>query len=415
MELLSDENNILNFQGNDYLDGTMLDIYILHLYEYKFEKLEIILFLQLIFPQILCYTSRNIQRIFRSIFMLNREKIVSLRMERQHIFRKADIDGYDELYKDLQPGLNVYWNGFGKPPTLSFRSAFDDEEYNKKRQLNRTLRKGRFSGGNLGWVLHEDFELFACLYNKPLSKPNNNQKMLLELLKREGPMNIQLMKEFTGLLVKEITPALHRCQEAFLLYEDQYNGEWDRAWYCIEDIFPNINLEKYSKQKALEILLLRFAYRQVYFTLEMAKSYCKVPTKLLKSSLNSLVETDQLTVAENGYVLTSDTSVIEGYSPKKINFVLALHRNDFLVKSNEVFLKEKFKVSGLDTLQYLLIDGLFKGVVSGKFKYGTNIIENVVVDLKSEEIDSRIKEILSAVQTANPGSIIKRINGKIIN
>ena len=33
------------------------------------------------------------------------------------------------------------------------------------------------------------------------------------------------------MLVKEITPVLHRLQEAFLVYEDQYDGEWDRSWY----------------------------------------------------------------------------------------------------------------------------------------------------------------------------------------
>jgi len=33
--------------------------------------------------------------------------------------------------------------------------------------------------------------------------------MLLELMERESPMNIELMKAMTGLLVKKITPALH--------------------------------------------------------------------------------------------------------------------------------------------------------------------------------------------------------------
>lgn len=37
------------------------------------------------------------------------------------------------------------------------------------------------------------------------------------------------MNEETGMLVKEITPVLHRLQEAFLIYEDQYDGEWDRG------------------------------------------------------------------------------------------------------------------------------------------------------------------------------------------
>ena len=47
------------------------------------------------------------------------KKIVSLRMERQHFVKKANEEEYIALYRDLQPGLNVYWNGFGQPPTLS--------------------------------------------------------------------------------------------------------------------------------------------------------------------------------------------------------------------------------------------------------------------------------------------------------
>lgn len=84
------------------------------------------------------------------------EKIRALRMERQHLLTPANETEYDALYRDLQPGQNVYWNGFGQPPTLSFRADFDDLAYNKSRQFRRELIKGRFAGGNLGWILPED-------------------------------------------------------------------------------------------------------------------------------------------------------------------------------------------------------------------------------------------------------------------
>ena len=79
-------------------------------------------------------------------------KILTLRMERQHLVQPADEREYVTLYRDLQPGQNVYWNGFGQPPTLSFRTAFDDLAFNRQRQLKRELIKGRFAGGNLGWI-----------------------------------------------------------------------------------------------------------------------------------------------------------------------------------------------------------------------------------------------------------------------
>lgn len=57
---------------------------------------------------------------------MNKRKIISLRMERQCFINKADETEYIELYRDTQPGQNVYWNGFGQPPTLTFRAGFND-------------------------------------------------------------------------------------------------------------------------------------------------------------------------------------------------------------------------------------------------------------------------------------------------
>lgn len=73
-------------------------------------------------------------------------RIISLRMERQHLINRADENEYLKLYRDTQPGQNVYWNGFGEPPVLSFRADFDDIEFNRSRQLDRRLIKGRFAG-----------------------------------------------------------------------------------------------------------------------------------------------------------------------------------------------------------------------------------------------------------------------------
>ena len=80
-------------------------------------------------------------------------------MERQFFIRKADQAEYEQLYRDMQPGQNVYWNGFGQPPTLVFRADFDDLAFNRQRQLKRRLIKGRFAGGTIGWVVPEDIEL----------------------------------------------------------------------------------------------------------------------------------------------------------------------------------------------------------------------------------------------------------------
>lgn len=343
-------------------------------------------------------------------------KIISLRMERQCFINKADEDEYIKLYRDTQPGQNVYWNGFGQPPTLSFRADFDDIEFNRDRQLKRKLIKGRFSGGNLGWIVPEDMELFIALYRKTLVKPTEIQLRVLELIEREGPLNIQQMKEATGLLVKEITPALHHLQEAFLIYEDQYDGEWDRGWYKFVEMFPEVDPDKYTRLEALKIVLQRFAYRLVWFDTAMAKSFYKLPEKEIKLTVNELVAEGILVLSDSGYMLKNDADLLENYEPKVMNFVYAIHRNDFIYKAHEHVLKEKSQklTEGLkydhDPLQYLLIDGEFHGASVGHFRNGPYDLNDVVCDLPDAE--SRKEEIIETIRVVNFGKTPKRFMGK---
>ena len=302
--------------------------------------------------------------------------ITALRQQRQHLDKTANEEEYNALYRDTSPGQNVYWNGFGDPPTITYRADFDDMEYNRERQKNRTLIKGRFCGGNLGWIEANDLELFACAFRKPLDKPTPKQLALKELLEREGPMNIQQMKEETGMLVKEITPALHRLQEAFLIHEDQNDGEWDRPWMTFAEAFPNIDLTKYSRVEALKILLQRFAYRNVVFDTAMARSFYKLPVKDINKAIAELVSENILTETADGYMLSEDLTTEVKETTRS---VYVLHRNDFLVKSNEHVLKEQWQPTYPDLLYYLLIDGEFRGMVEGKFRY-TPEVENVVID-----------------------------------
>ena len=347
---------------------------------------------------------------------MNNKKSISLRMERQCFINKADETEYIELYRDTQPGQNVYWNGFGQPPTLTFRAGFNDIEFNRDRQKERKLIKGRFAGGNLGWIMPEDLELFVALYRKPLTKPTELQLKLLELIENAGPFNIQQIKEETGLLVKEIAPILHRLQEAFLIYEDQYDGEWDRGWYKFREIFPDVNTEKYTRLEALKIVLQRFAYRLVWFDTAMAKSFYKIPEKEIKLAVAELEKDGILASVDCGYILQSDMEVLNEYNPKPMNFVYAIHRNDFLYKANEQMLKEWIKplVENLEydhePLQYLLIDGEFHGASVGHFRNGPYDLNDVVCDLPDAE--KRKEEMIEAIKTVNFGKMPQRFMGK---
>lgn len=344
------------------------------------------------------------------------EKIRALRMERQHLLTPANETEYDALYRDLQPGQNIYWNGFGQPPTLSFRADFDDLAYNKSRQLRRELIKGRFAGGNLGWILPEDLELFAALYRKPLKNATMTQQMLLERIEMSGPYTIGQLKEESGLLVKEITPALHRLQEAFLIYEDQYDGEWDRGWYRFGEFFPDFSLDRYTKTEALKIVLRRFAHCFVWFTPAMAKSFYKLPEKEIKLAIAGLVSEDVLVESDGGYLLKEDAETLKTYTAPEFHSVYTLHRNDPLYKAFEPALKSLAKslTEGLpydcDPLQYLLIDGVFHGAVVGHFRNGPYDLNDVRIDDAS--LLSRKEEILAAVQTVNFGALPQRFMGE---
>jgi len=344
---------------------------------------------------------------------MHENKITALRMERQYLTRKANEGEYVELYRDMQPGQNVYWNGFGNPPSLTYRADFDDIESNRERQRTRTLIKGRFAGGNLGWVMPEDLELFAAVFMKPLEKLAYKQTVIMDLIKRE-PLTIQQMKEETGMLVKEITPVLHRLQEAFLIYEDQYDGEWDRGWHKFSDMFPYADLTRYTRHDALKILLRRFAYRHVCFDVKMAKSFYKLPEKNIKAAAAALVQDSVLAETEYGYMLPEDITLLESYEAKPIKSVFAMHRNDFLVKSNEHWLKERYAHSYPDTLYYLLIDGEFKGAIAGKFRY-TPEVEDIMLDLSVEESAARKDEILQAARyLCGANNPIKQYRGEKI-
>ncbi len=348
---------------------------------------------------------------------MNRQ-LLFLRMHRQHLLTPVDKTGYDLLYRDLQPGMNLYWHGFGQPPELTFRADFDDVAYNRERQARRDLVKGRFAGGNLGWIVPEDLSLFAALYRKPIGLMNDVQSTIMTLIERMGPLNIQQIKEETGYLVKEITPALHRLQEAFLLYEDQYDGEWDRAWYRFEEMFPDCDLLRFSREEALDVLLQRFAYRMAWFDTKMVKSFYKLPEKEIKQSCVRLKEQGTFSALDGGFMLSADEKTFRSLPEMPIPPVRAFHRNDFLIRALDHELKARFKPMcdvlpyDHDPQYYVLVDGEFRALSVGHFRYGPYEIHDIVGD--SPELWERREEIIAAVQKENPGATIQRFMGQNI-
>lgn len=347
-------------------------------------------------------------------------KITSLRMERQHFFKKANEQEYIELFRDTSPGYQVYWIGFGQPPVLTYRTEFDDAEFNRTRMKDRRIVLGRFIGGNLGWIEPSDWGVFGSLYKKALPENKACARYILDVLKTTGPLGVQQIKEETGMLVKDITAALKQLQEAFLVFEDRYDNEWDRCFYPFEEMFPNVNTDL-PRTDALKVFLKRFAYRNITIDGKQIKSFYKLPNCEINTALAQLAKSGETVLTPFGYMLASDVEILKTYECKPLHFVYAINRKDFLYRSYEHIIKQKFEPLYADLpydsepFHYLLIDGEFHGVSVGHVHNGPFDINDIVTDLPRETAERYRDEIIKAVTEINLGQPpIRFMNEKIL-
>lgn len=341
--------------------------------------------------------------------------LINLRAARQHLVNRAGEGDYDVLFRQMSPVRTVYWCCPGEPPCLSFRADFEDTEYCFRMRGRREIVKGRFQDGGIAYIFADELELFGAAYRKLRRGLTEIGEEVLSVLRREGPMNIGLLKEFTGLLSKQISPALHKLQEEFIVFEDQADNEWDRAWYLFEDEFPDVDFERYKRPEAIKIIIERFAWLNVRVDGDMIRSFYRFPAKEIKIALEELEVEGKLVPWENGYIRSEDTGSLTfgEEAAAGVKGVLALHRNDFLVKSNEHWLKELYRDDTYDVLQYLLVDGAFCGAVLGNFHNGPFDVEDVILDLSGEEARERREEVIEAVRKVNASELspLKRYQG----
>ncbi len=358
--------------------------------------------------------------------MLYSSSVRNLVIQRQYLDRKAERTEYNELFRLMSPVRTPYWCRPGSPPSLVQRVGFSEYGHVFDMRSRREIVKGRFQGGGIAYICADDLPLFASIYTKDRHKPSYEEFEILELLEREGPMTIASMKEITGRLSKHITSVLHKLQKKFLVFEDQADDEWDRAWYLFEAEFPDINLDQYEKKETLKRLVTRFAYLNVFIDTKMLNSFYQLPEEEFQTVVTQLVSEgtlDYVTIEDDpGYVLSEDIPLMgkETFPP---GGVFALDRNDYLVKSHENRLSEKFdneKHSFRRTpakptmMQFILVDGEFRGYTAGYFRIRPNILEDIVLDLEESEAINRKEEILEAVRLVNDPQLtpVKKYCGK---
>ncbi|WLR42076.1 crosslink repair DNA glycosylase YcaQ family protein [Bacillus carboniphilus] len=332
---------------------------------------------------------------------MKKKIIISERLKRQKLLaplsNSNNAEAYKQLFRLLQPVAPVHNSRPGNPPKLVHRTSFDDTLLAENLRQQHMIVKGRFQGGRIGYVLEEDLSLYASIFKKPIQKVTSLHEEILSILHRSGGMSKDLLKEQLPYKATEINAALKRMQEAFWLYESQIDTDWNTGWFDFKEEWPEVDLSQNSTSDVAKILL-RFLEAFVFATLNQMKSWSQLKLKTLNNALDFLIESEQIIKLDIegigiGYMRKEDESLSDGdITPS----VFMLDKSDFLVRAYLDELNQMFK--GKEVLQYLLIDGEFKGAVLGHWRIGPHDVDDVEVILPQEECNERREEIIAEIR-----------------
>ena len=343
--------------------------------------------------------------------------ILAERLRRQNLIPPLDDrGGYIDLFRSLQPVSPRAYSRPGSPPQLAHRTTFSDGDEADKLRADRTIVKGRFLGGTIGYVLADDLELYANAFCRPLPSPTYVQQTVLDAVTQQSPLTPRLVKAETGLLNKKVMPALHRLQQAFLVYEDQVDDDWKRGWYDFAAEWPEVQISEGLAESAAVEVVRQFVGAYVFATEENLKDWSGWPKKRVQEVIARLQKAGEMVDTSiigfgKGWMSPGDTSLGPGPVPPN---VLMLDGADILVRSQASDLKRRF--GDREVLRYLLIDGQVRGAVVGHWRTGPHDVEDIVVELPADERASRQEEVLEAVRWGyRPPTKILKYDGRRIN
>ena len=348
---------------------------------------------------------------------MKKESILSHRLRRHGLLSPARDEGeYLELVRRLQPVTPVARDMPGSPPRLMHRCLGDDRTLGDRLRARQDLLKGRFSGGRIGYVLAADFELYATAFRRPLKVPNSLQDRVLQVLGYHDGLSPRQLRLEMEIQHKKLMPALHRLQEAFLVFEDQSDASWDRPWSPLSSALPEVDLDRRSWEEAAMKVIRRFLQSHVFATFQELKSWSGFTQRGLATVLTGL-ECDWLSPVQveglgAGWTCVEDRNL----DPARIDpSVFMLHLGDPLVLPHTAELKERFQ--GLEVLACLLIDGELTGAVCGHWRIGPHDVEDIVLTLPARECMRRKREILEEVGRFYhpPRHHILRYRGKAVD
>ncbi len=345
---------------------------------------------------------------------MDKQTVLAHRLERHRLVDPIDSEGeFIDLLRSLQPVNPIYYTCPGDPPSLSPRTTFDDKPVTDTLRADRELVKGRFLGGGVGYVLADDLRTYANAFCKPLARLTPAQQQVMDVIRGCGPVSVGPIKEETGMLSKEIMPALHKLQQAFIVYEDQSDSDWERPWSLFEREWPDVAIDEQLRIKSAETLVGRFLAVHVFMTPGQVVSWSRWPVRFVKGLLQGLEESGRIVPMDidglgAGYVLPEDVALKKAAPPKS---VVMLHKADPIIRAHAAELKKTFDG---EVLQYLLIDGDLTGAVMGHARIGPHDVDDIDLLLSPAERKRRRDDILAAVSGHYhpPHSQILRYAGK---
>lgn len=342
------------------------------------------------------------------------EKLVN-DVDRTDVADRTEYDEYIELFRLLQPVAPPHFTRPGDPPRLRHRTQFDDTQFAQQLRAEHRIVKGRFADGRVAYVLREDLERYATVFRKMPKELKPIHEDIMDLVTSSSGMSKDQLKAELPYPAGQISKALVTLQEAFLLYEDQIDTDWDTGWFAFAEEWFELRDDAEHFMDHAGQVVLNFLEAMVFVTFQQIKDWSQMNIRTLRQVLEQLQSDDKIKMIDvdglgEGYIRTADLNGLD--AAEDVHHVFMLDKSDILYRSHMTELKKRYEGQGV--LHYLLIDGEFQGVVLGHWRIGPYDIEDIQVDLEREEAEARKEDIIKAIYTkySPDRTAILRYNGE---
>lgn len=344
--------------------------------------------------------------------MTNRRKTITARtLCAERLLRQGlaiplqSPDAYVSLFRRLQP-VATSWNSRpGSPPRLFDRTLFDDGVAAERLRAKQQLIKGRFLGNTVTYVYKDDLRLYANGCRVPLRAFDPEDLRVFEALQHCGPMTAAQVREETGLDRNRAGRALQRLQRAFLVLEDQVDGDWDTGWHVLSDAHPEVDTEDARRDADATEVVAIFLRSMLGATMQMIRDWSGFSTARVRRLMHAAASAGkfvQVEVDEGDAIWIDADDSVQDYHPAQTarKSTLVIHRNDGIARAFLSSLKKKY--TGRKVLHYLMVDGELRGTVEGEWGISDYDVEDIRVDLPADQCAERRDDILRAVAQRYP-------------